>query len=106
VPNSKVVHAVLQRLAALVGLSVDLGGLVTAGAELEAQIEQALQGRDDLQEYLRQLEAAGSERWDPLAVQQDEPSSGEAPSTESIIDDLESFHRQLNDDEEDEEDEA
>lgn len=100
VPNPKVVHALLQRLAALVGLSVDLGALATAGAELEGQIELALQGRDDLQEYLRQLEAAGSERWDPLAVPQDEPSSGEAPSTESIIDDLESFLRQLNDDDE------
>jgi hypothetical protein len=94
-----VVHALLQRLVGLAGLSVDLGALATAGAELEAQIEQALQGRDDLQEYVRQLEATTTERWNPLIAEQPEPTPGSTPSAESIIDDLESFLRQLDDDE-------
>ena len=99
VPNPKVVHALLRRLAALLGLDVDLTALAAAGDELETQIEQALRGRDDLLDYVRRLDAGGAPDWEPgLSAT---PSPAEAPSTERIINDLETLLRRLDEDDED-----
>ncbi len=94
VANPKVANALLEHLAALLGLELELGALGSAARELEAQIEQALLGRSDLSDYVRGISAAAS---NPRA----EPAPEGVPSAESIVEDLEAFLRQLREDDED-----
>jgi hypothetical protein len=104
-PNPKVAHALLERLRVLLDLDVDLTPLEVAGRDLEAQIEQALLGRDDLRNYVRRLEepiAEPAQESDSASSAEESAGPVSLPSAESIIDDLESLLRQIREDDEDE----
>jgi proteasome assembly chaperone (PAC2) family protein len=93
VANVKVAYTLLERLAELLGLAVELEPLSAAGQQLEVQIEQALAGRSDLQDYVRSLEAR-------MPEDDDDPASAER-----IIEGVESFLRELDEDDDEGEEE-
>jgi proteasome assembly chaperone (PAC2) family protein len=97
-PNPKVVQALLQHLSALLGLQVDLGPLDVAARELDEQIEQALQGREDVQAYVSQIEAHAADEWQAIVPWEGTP--GPLQSAESIIEELDTFLRELREDDE------
>jgi len=94
IANPKVAHTVLLRLVELLGLQVDLDALAVAGRDMEAQIEQVLLGRQDLSDYVLGLQMHPYET--PETSGQDA-----LPSTQSIVEDLEAFLRQLESDDDD-----
>jgi hypothetical protein len=86
---------VLDKLNALVGLSLDLEELQGASRALEARVDEALAGNEELQGYVRRLDAgiADDEPPDELAATVDEEPPGEIPSSDIVLRELEEFLR-------------
>lgn len=93
VPNVKVCLGVLSRLSALVGVPLDLTELQGASRALEARVDEALAGNDELQKYVGQLDAGhlDAEPPDEAAMIADEPT--EIPSTDVILQQVEELLR-------------
>lgn len=112
VPNVKVCWGVLDKLNGLVGLSLDLEELRGASRALEARVDEALAGNEELQRYVGQLDAGivDDEPPDEALTSIEEPP-GEIPPSDVVLRELEEFlrrtqqetRRDLGDDEEDEE---
>ena len=84
VANPKVCHALLSRLCALLGLTLNLDDLRAAGEYLDATLDRLLGQNENLRLYVRRLE--------------EQSSGGEAPgqgeeNTERIIREVEDFLR-------------
>lgn len=96
VPNVKVCHGVLTKLNELVGLELDLEELRAASRALEARVDEALAGNEELQNYIQRLEQdlVPDEPEEQAAARETEPS--EIPSTEVVLRELEEFLRQSN----------
>jgi proteasome assembly chaperone (PAC2) family protein len=96
VPNVKVCHGLLAKLDALVGLSLDLDELRGASRALEARVDEALAGNEELQSYVERLDQGlvDEEPPDDLAelVDDDQPPR-EIPSSEVVLRELEEFLR-------------
>jgi len=96
VPNVKVCHGVLSKLNALVGLSLDLDELSGAGRALEARVDEALAGNEELQRYVSRLDQGlidDEPPDEPAAVGDEEPPT-EIPSSDVVLRELEEFLRQ------------
>jgi proteasome assembly chaperone (PAC2) family protein len=92
VPNVKVCHGVLQKLDALVGLSLDLEELQGASRALESRVDEALAGNDELQSYVSRLDAGiVDEPPEDLATTMDEEPPSEIPSSDVVLRELEEF---------------
>ncbi|MBI4498404.1 MAG: PAC2 family protein [Chloroflexi bacterium] len=96
VPNWKVTHALLQRLARLFLIDVDLEELRAAGATLERRVERALARDPELREYVRELQ----EQHEVVAALPPEPLT-----TDDVMRELEEILRPSAVSDEDEEDE-
>lgn len=100
VPNVKVCHGVLTRLNALIGLSLDLDELKGASRALEARVDEALAGNDELQSYVSRLdqglvdEEPPDDLADLLEPAEPEEPPGEIPSSDVVLRELEEFLRQ------------
>jgi proteasome assembly chaperone (PAC2) family protein len=87
VKNPKVCHAVLSRLAPLLGLSLDLSDLRQAGEHMDETLSRMLSQNDELRRYVEKFEqeyeqqGAGPPRRSPLA-------------SDRIIREIEEFLRQ------------
>jgi proteasome assembly chaperone (PAC2) family protein len=93
VPNVKVCHGVLTKLKALVNLPLDLAELKSASRALEARVDEALAGNDELQRFVERLDRGLEEDEPPdETVMAEEP--GEIPSSEVVLRELEEFLRQ------------
>jgi proteasome assembly chaperone (PAC2) family protein len=94
VPNVKVCHGVLAKLDALVGIKLDLEELKSASRALEARVDEALSGNDELQSYVRRLDEGldVDEPPDDFALLEDEPPT-EIPSSDVVLRELEEFLR-------------
>jgi len=89
--NPTITAAILRRLASLLELDLNLAELERQGIAFDAQVSEAIAKNPEVAEYVRKLEAKeGLERSESPAEEKTEPS-GELPSTESIIQDLEDF---------------
>jgi proteasome assembly chaperone (PAC2) family protein len=96
VPNVKVCHGLLAKLDALVGLSLDLDELRGASRALEARVDEALAGNEELQSYVERLDQGliDEEPPDDLADLIEEEPTGEIPSSDVVLRELEEFLRQ------------
>lgn len=94
VPNVKVCCGVLQKLDALVGLSLDLEELKGASRALEARVDEALAGNQELQRYVGQLDRGivDDEPPDETLPSVEEPP-GEIPPSDVVLRELEEFLR-------------
>jgi proteasome assembly chaperone (PAC2) family protein len=94
-PNVKVCYGVLRKLQALLDLPVDLEEIRGAARALELRVERLLADNEQLQEYVRQLEASegasGEDLPTPPAPEGDPPPM---PSPEAVVQELEEFLRQ------------
>ncbi len=101
-PSPKAALALLERAGALLGLPLQLTGLEIAAAEYERQVDEAISGDDEMQAFVRQLEAAQGEEDDEDEDDPDlapEPgrltdAEGNVPSGESIAAEFERFLRE------------
>jgi hypothetical protein len=94
VPNVKVCHGVLDRLRALVDVPIDLDELQGASRALEARVDEALSGNDELQSYVGRLDAGQLDAEppdDPAALLEEVPT--EIPSTDVILQQVEELLR-------------
>jgi predicted ATP-grasp superfamily ATP-dependent carboligase len=107
-PNPRATHALLERLAGLVGVNLPLRSLEIAGAAWVRQVDEVAAGDDDIARYVRELEArhdAALEDEEPDDDEDDEePELGELreedlPTGDSLAADFEQFLRDQNDDE-------
>jgi proteasome assembly chaperone (PAC2) family protein len=106
VPNVKVCHGVLDRLRALVDVPLDLDELKGASRALEARVDEALSGNDELQSYVGRLDAGQLDAEppdEPAALLEDVPT--EIPSTDVILQQVEELLRSKERDEADDSDE-
>ena len=83
-PNSKVTHALLDRLRTLVDHEVDLEELRSAGESFEAEVTKAMGKQAELGAYVRRLE----KRYDAAYTQ---TQTDEIPSSEDMVQELEDF---------------
>jgi predicted ATP-grasp superfamily ATP-dependent carboligase len=87
-PNPKAALALIERLAALLGVPVDTAPLAEAAAGWEEGVLRLIQESEELNEYVQRLEAAADEGMrGPLA---DQP----VPSGEALAAELERFLRE------------
>ena len=95
VPNVKVCHGVLDKLHSLVSLSLDLEELKRASRALEARVDEALAGNEELQQYVERLDAGivDDEPPDDFVAAVDEEPPGEIPSSDVVLRELEEFLR-------------
>src|SRR5215211_2420320 len=95
VPNVKVCHGVLDKLSTLVGLSIDLDELKGASRALEARVDEALAGNEELQSYVSRLDQGlvDEEPPDEEAELADDEPPGEIPSSDVVLRELEEFLR-------------
>jgi predicted ATP-grasp superfamily ATP-dependent carboligase len=82
-PNPKAARALVEKVSALAGLAVDTEPLVRAGETWEAQITATIEENAELAAYVKQLEAAASER-----------EGLEIPTGEALAAELERFLRE------------
>jgi proteasome assembly chaperone (PAC2) family protein len=94
-PNVKVCYGILQKLAALLELSVELDEIRGAARALEARVNELLADNQELQEYVRRLEAGVESRAEPQGHAQ--PGLMDAISPEAVVRELEEFLRQQRD---------
>ena len=87
--NPKVPHALLERLAPMLGLELDLTEWAQAGAAFESQVNESISSHPETLEYVRQLET----RYDQATESLPQPPAGELPSSEEVIRGLEEFLR-------------
>jgi proteasome assembly chaperone (PAC2) family protein len=95
VPNVKVCHGVLAKLDALVGLTLDLAELKSASRALEARVDEALAGNDELQSYVQRLDQGldVDEPPDDFAALIEDEAPTEIPSSDVVLRELEDFLR-------------
>lgn len=96
VPNVKVCQGVLSKLGALVGLSLDLEELKGASRALEARVDEALAGNEELLSYVQRLDAGlvdDEPAEEALELTQEE-TPREMPSSDIVLRELEEFLRQ------------
>ena len=91
-PNVKVCYGMLQKLAALLDLPLDLEEMRGASHALELRVERLLADNTELREYVRQLEASEATRAEGRPAAPTEPV--EIPSAEVVVQELEEFLRQ------------
>ncbi|HTE86614.1 MAG TPA: PAC2 family protein, partial [Dehalococcoidia bacterium] len=93
-PNPRATHALLHGLSRAVGLDVELGRLRQAADYFDEQIERQVRDNKELQELIERL---GSQLGEATAMseatERAREFTGELPSAESIIKDLEDFLR-------------
>ena len=89
--NPSITAAILRRVAVLLDLDLNLAELERQGVAFDAQVSEAIAKNPEVAEYVRRLEAKeGTGRSEPPVEEKPEPS-GELPSSESLIQDLEDF---------------
>lgn len=100
-PSPKAALALLERAAALLDLPLTLTGLEIAAADYERQVDDAISGDEEMQAFVRQLEAAqgedDDEEGDPDVAP--EPgrltdAEGNVPSGDAIAAEVERFLRE------------
>jgi len=84
--NPLATAALLRRLQTIVGMEWDLSELDSAGERFVDEVNTALSGNSDIQEYVRQLETAADQGAEPG------PAS-ELPRAEDLVLDVEEFLR-------------
>jgi proteasome assembly chaperone (PAC2) family protein len=99
-PNPRATHALLERLATLLDVTLPLRSLEIAGAAWVHQVDEVAAGDDDISRYVHELEArhdSAAEETDEeefdLGVRLDEISEEDLPSGESLAEDFERFLR-------------
>jgi len=99
-PNPRATHALLERLARLLDVTLPLRSLEIAGAAWVRQVDEVAAGDDDISRYVHELEArqdaaAEDDRDDDfdLGTRLDEMLEGDLPSGESLAEDFERFLR-------------
>jgi proteasome assembly chaperone (PAC2) family protein len=100
-PSPKAALALLERVASMLTVPVPLSALEVATAEYERQVDDAISGDDEMQAFVRQLEAAQGDDDDD----EDDPdlapepgrltdSEGNVPSGDAIAAEFERFLRE------------
>ena len=89
-PNPKVTYALLSRLRTLVDFELDFESLRKKGEEFEAEVAEALVSQNEVEEYVRQLEKDYDATNAP---------SGDIPSSDVLVEELEDFLRRQQGDE-------
>jgi proteasome assembly chaperone (PAC2) family protein len=105
-PNPRATHALLERLAALLDVTLPLRSLEIAGAAWVRQVDEVAAGDDDISRYVHELEARQDEALlddEEGEEDDDEPALHELreedlPSGESLAEDFERFLRDQRDD--------
>jgi proteasome assembly chaperone (PAC2) family protein len=100
-PNPRATHALLERLATLLDVTLPLRSLEIAGTAWVHQVDEVAAGDDDIARYVHELEArhdAAAEEEDDvdeldLGARLDEMLEGDLPSGESLAEDFERFLR-------------
>jgi proteasome assembly chaperone (PAC2) family protein len=99
--NPVVSRALLDAVARLFDVHVDLSELDRAVVRFNSQIADAIANDPDVASYVRQLEQRDPQpTLEPEAAEADAPSTGDLPSPESIVEQLEEFLRQRGQDQE------
>jgi proteasome assembly chaperone (PAC2) family protein len=99
--NPVVARAIVQTVASLFDLTLDLSELDHAAERFNAQIAQAIAADPDVANYVRQLEQRiPAPPAEPESPEPSPPVSGDLPSAETIVQQLEEFLRQRRQDEE------
>ncbi|MBI2765121.1 MAG: PAC2 family protein [Chloroflexi bacterium] len=88
--NPNATAALLRRLGVLTGLTFDLRDLQSAGERFVAEVNTALEGNDEIAQYVRRLEEAA----DDPSRQDTERTGGFVPPGEDLLLDIEEFLRQ------------
>ena len=100
-PNPRATHALLERLATLLDVTLPLRSLEIAGAAWVRQVDEVAAGDDDIARYVRELESRRDDALDDDEGDDDEEAGfdlGELreedlPSGESLAEDFERFLR-------------
>jgi hypothetical protein len=106
-PNPRATHALLERLATLLDVTLPLRSLEIAGAAWVRQVDQVAAGDDDISRYVHELEARHDDAREDDDDQDDndeaipfaELREEDLPSGESLAEDFERFLRDQRDDE-------
>jgi len=109
-PNPRATHALLERLAGLLDLTLPLRSLEIAGAAWVRQVDDVAAGDDDIARYVRDLEARHDSALDDDEAEDDDEEDlddtplGELreedlPSGDSLAEDFERFLRDQRGDE-------
>lgn len=93
VPNIKVCHGLLAKLSRLIDLPLDLEELRSASQALEARVDEAIAGNDELQSYVRRLDEGLGVDEPPEELPPAEEPPGEIPSSDIVLRELEEFLR-------------
>ena len=83
-PNPRVCYALVRRLAALLGIPLQLDTLREAAHNFDRQVDEAVAKNSELQEYIRQLEEV---------LDESQETGEDMPSPEAVVKDLEDFLR-------------
>ena len=83
-PNPRVSVALLEKLRMLVEFDTDLVELEEAGMKFEAEVTKLISRQEEMVGYIRQLEKRYDKRFTP---------TGEIPSPEAMVEELEEFLR-------------
>ena len=103
-PNPRATHALLERLATLLDVTLPLRSLEIAGAAWVHQVDGVAAGDDDISRYVREIEARHDEALetagddDDIGIELDELREEDLPSGESLAADFERFLRDQRDD--------
>jgi hypothetical protein len=98
-PNPRATHALLQRLATLLDVTLPLRSLEIAGAAWVRQVDEVAAGDDDISRYVHELESRRDNEVDEDDDEDDEPVAlrdireEDLPSGESLAEDFERFLR-------------
>lgn len=93
VPNPKVSASLLEAVEKVAEVSLGLDELRAAGRDLEQRVDQALQQRPDLRRALQRMQEPEAEKRPAGSEEAVEP--GDLPSPQAVLEDLENFLRQL-----------
>jgi proteasome assembly chaperone (PAC2) family protein len=99
-PNPPGTRALLERLSALTGISVDLTELDEQADTWRAQVDDAMADDEDVKDYVRQLEARvdAESAAEEGVVLGDSLSDADLPSGDDLADELQRFLRDRRDD--------
>jgi hypothetical protein len=95
--NPKLAAALLLASERLIGADLGTTELQAAGRDLELRVNQALRERPDFQKLVREM---GPTVEEPAPAEQPAEPAGELPSPEEVIQDLESYLKDLRSDQE------
>jgi len=103
-PNPRATHALLERLATLLDVTLPLRSLEIAGAAWVSQVDEVAAGDDDISRYVRELEDRHDDSLEEDedddeedALELDELREEDLPSGESLAEDFERFLRDQRD---------